>query len=345
VQREGDGTGNGFSPGTQRYNSGIFLMTSKHIFGPVLSRRLGLSLGVDLIPFKTCSYDCVYCECGSTTVKTITRQDFFPAGDMIAELRTVLASRPHLDSITLAGSGEPTLSRSLGPVNTFVKREYPEYTLSVLTNGSLMTYRGVQEELSLADRVIPTLTSVSQETFERIHRPHPSLRIEAIIEGMVQFREMYSGAIWLEVFIIPGLNTTAEELAGLKEAIERINPDHVQLNTLDRPPAEGWVEAATDTELERVCAVLGRSGIEIVGRKLPVSQAMKVNTEAGDLVRATLCRRPSTVEDLVRTTGLSGGEVAKILGVLERKREVTSQRGTRGVFYAIHQKNPINGDA
>lgn len=344
MQREGDGTGNDFSPGKQRDN-GVSLMTPKHIFGPVLSRRLGLSLGVDLIPFKTCSYDCIYCECGSTTVKTITRQNFFPAEHVIAELRDVLASRPHLDSITLAGSGEPTLSRSLGPVITFVKREYPEYTLSVLTNGSLMTDRDVREELASADRVIPTLTSVSQETFGRIHRPHPSLRIAEIIEGMVQFQKIYNGSLWLEVFVIPGLNTTAGELIGLKAAIGRIDPDHVQLNTLDRPSAEGWVQATSDAELERVRAVLGRSGIEIVGRKRPVSRATKAKTEGDDWIRATLCRRPSTVEDLVRTTGLSGGEVAKILGVLEREGVVTSQRGTRGVFYAICQKNTINSDS
>lgn len=310
-------------------------MTRKHIFGPVLSRRLGLSLGVDLIPFKTCSYDCVYCECGHTTDKTITRQDFFPADDVIAELREVLATRPHLDTITLAGSGEPTLSRSLGPVIAFVKREYPEYTLSVLTNGSLMTDAGVREELVSADRVIPTLTSVHQETFERIHRPHPSLRIEAIIEGFIRFRKMYAGALWLEVFVIPGVNTTDTELEGLKAALERINPDRVQLNTLDRPPAEGWVKAATDTELERVRDVLGRTGVEIVGRKHPVSRATRAMTDARDLIRATLSRRPSTVEDLVQTTGMSGGEVVKILGMLERNAEVTSRRGTRGVFYAI----------
>lgn len=319
-------------------------MTHKHIFGPVLSRRLGLSLGIDLIPFKTCSYNCVYCECGPTTDTTITRQDFFPVEQVISDLCDVLASHPHLDSITLAGSGEPTLSRSLGKVIMFVKREYPEYTLSVLTNGSLMTDGGVREELIPADRVIPTLTSVSQETFERIHRPHFSLRIEAIMDGMERFREMYSGALWLEVFIIPGLNTTTEELTGLKGAIERINPDHVQLNTLDRPPAEGWVETATDAELEQACAVLERSGIEIVSQNHPISPAARTNTEAGDLIRATLCCRPSTVEDLVRTTGLSGGEVAKILGVLEREGTVTSQRGTRGVFYAICQKNTINED-
>jgi len=310
-------------------------MTRKHIFGPVLSRRLGLSLGIDLIPYKTCSYNCVYCECGTTTVQTVTRQAFFPVEEVMAELHTVLASRPHLDSITLAGSGEPTLSLSLGRVIRFVKNEFPEYTLSVLTNGSLMTDSGVREELALADRVIPTLTSASQKTFKRIHRPHLSLRIYEIIEGMVQFREMYSGALWLEVFIIPGVNTTAEELVRLKDAILRINPDQVQLNTLDRPPAEGWVEAATDAELERIRDVLGRSGIEIVSRKPPVSRATKETTEVSDLIQATLSRRPSTVEDLVRTTGRSGGEVVKIIGALERAGLVTSQRGTRGVFYAI----------
>ena len=310
-------------------------MIQNHIFGPVLSRRLGLSLGVDLIPFKTCAYDCAYCECGHTTNKTITRQDFFPPDEVIAELRSMLAARPHLDTITLAGSGEPTLSLSLGLVIALVKREYPEYTISVLTNGSLMTDAGVREELAFADRVIPTLTSVYQETFERIHRPHPSHRIGTIIEGFVRFRKMYNGALWLEVFVIPGVNTTDVELKGLKAALEQINPDLVQLNTLDRPPAEEWVMAATDAELERVRDVLGRTGIEVVGRKHPVSRATRAGTDAADLIRATLSRRPSTVEDLVQTTGMSGGEVVKILGMLERNGEVTSQRGARGVFYAI----------
>jgi wyosine [tRNA(Phe)-imidazoG37] synthetase (radical SAM superfamily) len=313
-------------------------MTFTHIFGPVLSRRLGLSLGIDLVPFKTCSYDCAYCECGHTTSKIVTRQDFFPAEEVMAELCTALATRPHLDSVTLAGSGEPTLARSLGPVIAFVKREFPEYTLSVLTNGSLLTDQGVREELLPADRVIPTLTTARQKTFERIHNPHPSLTIDAIIRGMEEFRAQYRGALWLEVFVVPGLNTTDEELAGLRSAIGRIDPDLVQLNTIDRPPAEGWVEAANEGELERISRVLGRQGIEIAGQRLTVNPAIQAKTRSADLVRATLHRRPSTVEDLVRTTGLSGAEVAKILGGLERAGEITSRRMERGVFYSISQK-------
>lgn len=318
-------------------------MILKHIFGPVLSRRLGLSLGVDLIPFKTCSYNCVYCECGSTTNRTVTRQDFFPAAAIMEELRGALASHPRLDSVTLAGSGEPTLALSLGSVIAFIKCEYPEYTVSVLTNGSLLTDRGVREELSLADRVIPTLTTVSQQTFERIHRPHPSLKIESIITGMAQFREQFKGALWLEVFVVPGLNTTDEELTGLKAALDLIDPDLVQLNTVDRPPAEEWVEAAGAPELERVMKAIGRPGTGIAGQRLPVSPAAQIRTGSGDLIRATLLRRPSTVEDLVRTTGLSGGEVVKILGALERVGEVTSQRMERGVFYQLCRK-PDNSE-
>jgi len=318
-------------------------MRYNHIFGPVLSRRLGLSLGIDLVPFKTCSYDCAYCECGHTTRRTIRRQDFFPADEVIAELRDVLSSRPHLDTITLAGSGEPTLARAIGPVIAFVKREYPEYPLTVLTNGSLLADRELRQEILPADRVIPTLTTASQQTFERIHNPDPSLRIDSIIQGMEEFRRIYSGELWLEVFVIPGLNTTDEELAGLRAAIARIRPDRVQLNTLDRPAAEGWVRKASDDELARVADSIGGTEIEVVGRRQTVSRTTRVMTGDVDLVRATLSRRPSTVEDLVETTGLSGGEVAKILGELEDRGEIESERMARGVFYRICQRPAQEG--
>jgi wyosine [tRNA(Phe)-imidazoG37] synthetase (radical SAM superfamily) len=263
---------------------------------------------------------------------------------VVAELDQVLSRQPELDYITFAGSGEPTLSLSIGPVITHIKTTYPCYSVAVLTNGSLCTRADVRNDLLMADLIIPTLTTAYQQTFECIHRPHPSLRIDAIIAGMEQFRKMYTGALWLEVFIIPGLNTTADELAGLKGAIERINPDRVQLNTLDRPPDEGWVQPAPDAELDRVREALGTSGIEIIGRTRPVSRTTVANSEVVEMIRATLRRRPSTVEDLVRTTGMSGGELAKILTSLERAGTVTSKRGTRGVFYTFCQKNTINGD-
>jgi len=313
-------------------------MKARHVFGPVLSRRLGVSLGIDLVPFKTCTYDCVYCECGHTTDKTIVRRHFFHAEEVIAELDGVLATRPRLDSVTFAGSGEPTLARSLGPVIAFVKREFPEYTLSVLTNGSLLTDQEVRAELLPADRVIPTLTTAVQDTFERIHHPHPSLKVDEIISGIAGFSSMYPGALWLEVFIVPRLNTTEKELAGLKSAIDLIDPDCIQINTVDRPPSEGWVEAASQEQLERISKALGRPCAVIGGWRHPPVKVVPAQTGSADLIRSVLLRRPSTVEDLVRITGLNGGEIVKILGRLDRSGEVTHRRMTRGVFYVFRQK-------
>lgn len=314
-------------------------MITRHVFGPVPSRRLGLSLGIDLVPYKNCTYDCVYCECGPTTVRTLSRQAFFPFGEVREDLRRVLSSRPQLDSVTLAGSGEPTLSLSLGDTIHYVKDEFPEYVMSVLTNGSLLSRPDVQDELIPADRVIPTLTSAFEATFQQISRPHPSLSIDTVIQGLVQFRRRYSGMLWLEVFIIPGLNTTYKELTGLKSAIERIKPDQVQLNTLDRPPAEEWVRAATGPELKYVKETLEWPDTVIIGHHSSSQGVSGVNTESAERILGTLRRRPSTIKDLVRTTGLSGGEVAKLLKALEQIGQVTSQQGLRGVFYMISGGN------
>ncbi|MBR1368931.1 Fe-S oxidoreductase [Methanocalculus chunghsingensis] len=317
-------------------------MRRKHIFGPVQSHRLGRSLGIDLIPYKTCSYNCVYCECGETTIQTIERSIIIPENEVMEELRSTLSTSPQLDSVTFAGSGEPTLSLSLGNVIAMVKEEFPQYIISVLTNGSLLTRSDVREELMRADRVIPTLTSARQETFERIHRPHPSLSIDAIIAGMEEFRREYRGGIWLEIFIIPGVNTSEEELISLRDAITRINPDRVQLNTLDRPAPESWVQAASEAELNMVREILGREKVEIVNLSPSAPKSGTVPGEEKEMISAMLSRRPSTIEDIITATGMSGGEVAKILRDLENAGEIRSYRGTRGTFYS--SSLPDEGD-
>ena len=306
----------------------------RHIFGPVCSRRLGRSLGIDLLPFKTCTYSCVYCECGPTTNLTTGRGEFFPTGEVIAELDEVLSRRPELDYITFAGSGEPTLSLSLGPVITHLKACYPEYRVAVLTNGSLFQLPEVRRDVLEADLVIPTLTTARQETFERIHRPAPGLSIDAIIQGFIDLRREFPGGIWLEVFIVPPLNTTEEELAGLRDAIRRIRPDRVQLNTVDRPPAEAWVEAVVADELEHIREVLGDGiPVDIIG--LPHSRAGLPGFQADTLARIeeTLRRRPCTAEDIARMTGLHIDEVTKYLAELAAQGKVRTKRGMRGIFY------------
>ncbi|HYA04117.1 MAG TPA: radical SAM protein [Syntrophobacteria bacterium] len=319
----------------------------RHVFGPVCSRRLGRSLGIDLLPFKTCTYSCIYCECGPTTNLTTERREFFPTPEVIEELDDVLARRPELDYITFAGSGEPTLSLSLGLVITHLKTCYPGYRVAVLTNGSLFQLPEVRKEVVKADLVIPTLTTARQETFERIHRPAPRLSVDAIIRGLIELRKEFFGEIWLEVFIVPLLNTTKDELDSLRDAIARIRPDRVQLNTIDRPPAEAWVEAAVTDELEHIRDVLGDAiPVDIIG--LPQTRAALPKFQAGILERIeqTLLRRPCTAEDIARMTGLHIDEVTKYLAELSLQGKVHIGRGKRGIFYQrIHGETVTDRDA
>ncbi|HOX34380.1 MAG TPA: radical SAM protein [Methanoregulaceae archaeon] len=231
-------------------------MQYAHLFGPVRSRRLHRSLGIDLVPLRICTFNCVYCECGTVPAFCTKRRVFFDEQDVISELEDYLIRSPPLDFLTFSGSGEPTLSLSIGHVIRFLKQRFPEYRVAVLTNGSLLWDPAVRNDLLAADIVLPTLSSVNEETFRAIHRPAPEIRLNDIIEGINRFRKEYSGAIWLEVFVVPGLNTTDDEVAGLRGAIRAIRPDRVQLNTLDRPGTEGWVRASDARELERIRSLL-----------------------------------------------------------------------------------------
>lgn len=247
-------------------------MQYAHLFGPVESRRLGRSLGVDLIPYKTCTYNCVYCECGATTCKTTTREEFYPVEEVLAELTDYLSGSPDLDYITFSGSGEPTLSRSIGRVIDFLKNRFPAYRVAVLTCGSLLFDPQIRKDLARADVVIPTLASMSDETFQKIHRPCNDLFPQTILDGLIRFRNEYKGEIWLEIFIIPGVNTSDEELDEIKSAIRNVQPDRIQLNTLDRTGTESWVQPADSAELERIRKILGFSRIEkIESRRIAFS--------------------------------------------------------------------------
>jgi wyosine [tRNA(Phe)-imidazoG37] synthetase (radical SAM superfamily) len=239
-------------------------MHYRHLFGPVSSRRLGRSLGVDLVPLKTCNYDCVYCECGKTNHVTDKRQEFVPTGEVMSELSHFLASSPALDFITFAGSGEPTLSWGIGRVIRFLKDRFPAYRIAVLTNSSLLADPAVRTDLLQADVVLPTFSTAINETFQIMHRPLPGVDPRIILNGLLRFREEYQGEIWLEIFIIPGINTSDRELAGLRDAISVIHPDRVQLNTLDRPGTAGWVRPVTPEELTRIAQALEFNRTECV---------------------------------------------------------------------------------
>lgn len=307
-----------------------------HIFGPVLSRRLGRSLGIDLLPFKTCSFNCIYCECGPTINHSITRKEFFPVEDIIDELDEVLSGRPELDYVTFAGSGEPTLSLSIGRIISHVKENYPDYRIAVLTNGSLLLLPEVRRDLLDADLIIPTLSTTSQRTFECIHRPVPGLSVSGVIEGIGALRKEFSHQIWLEVFLVPLLNTTRKELSRLYNTMYAIQPDRIQINTLDRPGTESWVQAVNPDEIANIAKIFSQDGIpvdiiETANMDLVPSVSDILSTRIGD----TLSRRPCTVDDIAQMTGLHLQEVRKKLDSMMKQGKIQAKCGDRGIFYTM----------
>jgi wyosine [tRNA(Phe)-imidazoG37] synthetase (radical SAM superfamily) len=303
----------------------------KYLFGPVRSRRLGLSLGVDLLPFKTCSMNCVYCECGPTTSHTAEVMEYFPTHDVIAELDLYLGKNPDLDVITFAGSGEPTLHSGLGDIIDFIKVKYPRYRVAVLTNGSLLWLEEVRRALLRADIISPSLDAVSPEIFRKINRPARGLEPAKIIGGMIQLRAEFRGEIHLEVFIVPGANDSPEELALIREAALRIRPDRLQLNTLDRPGTDPSLEPADRGTLERIRDFLKPLPVEIIG----TPGTVKKDTAPGgaDAVLATLRRRPSTREDLAASLGMEPAGVDRVLAELTGEGVIERRTGERGDFY------------
>ncbi len=224
---------------------------SGHIFGPVPSRRLGRSLGVDLVPFKTCTYDCVYCQLGPTTCKTIQRKEWVPRELVLHELEEKLCSQP--DYITLSGSGEPTL---YSPLDKLIEgiRTLTDLPLAVLTNGSLLGHWEVRRALSLADLVIPSLDAGDDATFQLVNRPHEGISFERMLAGLVSFRRRFRKQYWLEVFLLSGYTDSEQQLTELRRCVDLIEPDRVQLNTVTRPPAENCAIAVPRTRLDEIAA-------------------------------------------------------------------------------------------
>lgn len=228
-------------------------MAYRHLFGPVRSRRLGRSLGIDLVPANICSLDCVYCECGKTLHVTQKRAEYVPVDEVTEELDHFLLSRPEIDAITLGGTGEPTLHSGIGEILDHIKEHHPGYRIAVLTNSTLLHNPGIRKELYYADLILPSLDAVSDDIFTTINRPPPGITTDLLIDGLVQLRNEWSGPIWLEIFLIPTINTHEEELQLLRDAAVRIRPDQVHLNSLSRRGAEAWVPAVPMNQRMHIC--------------------------------------------------------------------------------------------
>ena len=309
----------------------------KYLFGPVPSRRLGISLGVDLVPYKTCSLNCIYCECGRTTNLTIKRKEYVPSDTVLAELKTFLEPAPKLDYITFSGSGEPTLHSGIGEIVKFLKTNFPDYKIALLTNGTLFCHPELIEEVSQIDLILPSLDAASDLIFKKLNRPFHELKIEKVIDRLIQLQKHFTGQIWLEVFIVPGLNDTEEEINRLKSAIQRINPDRVQLNTLDRPGTVSWVKPGTKDSLEKIAHQLG-SKAEIIVNFQKREQIASYNADVESSILQTIKRRPCTVEDLSSTLGLHQNEINKYIETLLNRNLIRSEALERGVFFKSVKK-------
>jgi len=312
-------------------------MEFKHLFGPVPSRRLGVSLGIDLVPYKTCSFDCVYCECGKTTNKTIKRIEYVPTHEIINELKTYLDKNPELDYVTFSGAGEPTLHNGIKQIIDFLEQNY-QYKVAVLTNASLFYDKKVRMEIKNADLVKPKLDAGSDEIFKKINRPHENLNLNKIINGLIEFRKEYYGKIYLEIFIIPNLNDTTTELEKIKDIVKKINPDKIQLNTLDRPGTEKWVMQAEKKKLDEIASFLDAEVItEFSSRK-------KIKSFSKDIeenIISTLRRRPCTSRDLSKILGIHKNEINKYIQELIETGKIKSKVEERGTFFMITE-NMIN---
>lgn len=313
-------------------------MTYKHLFGPVPSRRLGVSLGVDLVPFKVCSLNCIYCEVGATNNLTLGRREYIPITEILTELDDYLSGEPQLDYITFSGAGEPTLNSGIGRVIQHIKSNYPQYQLALITNSTLFYDAQLRAEITPIDLVMPSLDAVTELVFKKLNRPNSKLEIDAIIDGLIAFKHESNAEMWLEIFLSPGLNDTPEELHQLKQACLKISPDRVQLNSLDRPGVEAGLRSMTAEEMESVAAFMQPLPVEIIAKFTSRTQVKSFSTDIEEQILETISRRPCTDSDLCEMLGLHINELNKYLSDMLEKGLIKERREQRGIFFEPGKK-------
>jgi wyosine [tRNA(Phe)-imidazoG37] synthetase (radical SAM superfamily) len=303
-----------------------------YVYGPVPSRRLGHSLGVDLVPLKTCTYDCIYCQLGRTPVRTIDRKSYLPVKRVIEQLEKKLSSLPCApDYITLSGSGEPTLHSEIGGVIRKIKTR-TQVPLAVLTNGSLLHLAPVRKALLPADVVIPSFDAGNARLFRFINRPHGSLGFGQVLAGLKQFRQEYPGKIWLEVMLCRGINDDEQAIERIREEAMAICPDKIQLNTVIRPPAEDFAYPLSREKLEDVKKYFADRA-EVIAAECP-SRPSKVKGRLDGEILAMLERRPCSLQDVATSFGISGDEAHVYLRDLIDRGRIRADSHNQVKFYA-----------
>ncbi len=304
-----------------------------YIFGPVPSRRLGLSLGIDLVPVKTCSYDCLYCQVGRTTGKILDPEAFVPVRTITEELEEKL-EKIAPDTITLSGSGEPTLYSPMAQLISSIK-QMTDIRIAILTNGSLFWNEEVRAGVLEAQIIAPTLSTVFEETYRAIHRPHADIELGMIIEGLKALRRDFRGFIFLEVVLLAGFNDSAREIEGLKQVIGEISPDRIQLNTVVRPPADSRALSLDTVRLEEIKNFFGDKA-EIIA-DIPPEQRRQVFESYEDTILETARRRPMRAVDLANVLNLPLEAVEGLLEGLTGKGDLSVTGHGEETYYSALQ--------
>jgi wyosine [tRNA(Phe)-imidazoG37] synthetase (radical SAM superfamily) len=309
----------------------------KYLFGPVNSRRLGLSLGIDLLPPKICNFNCIYCEVGPTTTFTCERKEYTPTAEIMAEIDAFLSADPQarpIDVFTITASGEPTLHSGLGRVIRHLKTKTTK-PVAVLTNGSLLLREDVRRDLQQADIVIPSLDAAVEASFRRINRPAQCANLEEIIDGLRLFADNFQGQLWLEILLAKGINDSAEDLAALRQALVYIRPARIQLNTVARPPLEKFALPLTADELDAVSRLLPGT-VEIIAdfrtRKREKTRSAR-KTELLEMLQ----RRPCTESDICEALNLDRQATAQLLRELTANGDIVQSAHRGKIYYQTSQ--------
>jgi len=316
----------------------------KYLYGPVPSRRLGLSCGIDIVPLKVCTLDCIYCQLGTTAQTSIERKEYIPIEPVLAELKEALSEGLEADYITLAGSGEPTLNSRLGELIDGIKK-LTDIPVAILTNGTLLYRKDVRADCSKADVVMPSLDAGDEKTFQRINRPNGIISIEKLISGLCTFRKEFSGQIWLEIFIVEGINTDTEQIADIKKAVELINPDKIHLNTAVRPTADRSIAKLSNEKLQNIADQLGPK-CEVVA-DFTSTHSFKLNSSISEdtlgsqsftnskaeSLLSMLKRRPCSLNDICAGLGISQNEARKHISDFQHMGVIQSDEIDGIVFF------------
>ncbi|MGB2988458.1 MAG: radical SAM protein [Candidatus Zixiibacteriota bacterium] len=301
----------------------------KFVYGPVPSRRLGISLGVDVVPYKNCSYDCIYCQLGKTTNHSIQRKSFVPIDSVISDVKKVLNENSDIDYITFSGSGEPTLNQDICEMITRVK-SFTQIPVAVLTNGSLLWDRRVREDVTRADLVVPSVDAVSEDIFQKVNGPIKGLGVKKVLDGIREFCKDYRGKVYLEIMLVKDVNDSEEEIRRINQFVGELNVDRIQLNTVIRPPADPGARPLDRQELLKIKALFDPSlPVEIVA-DFDRTTSKAYHKDLEQAIIEFLKRRPARRDEMATALGVHPNEIAKYLQALEKSKRIKRLRTENG---------------